>query len=326
MTFQEFTARMTEAVSDLYGDGAEISVQKVSKDNGVTLTGMTIRDKDIDRSSTVIPVVYLEPYYEKIQEGVPIHQLVRMLSETYEEAKQTGRRMDTSAFLSYAEAKGRLFCRLTGKEGTEDRLARMPHEDWQDLAVTYYVDVPSITGNSGVVQVTDSLLSHWGISEKTLRADAWKNTKEQKPMSIQPLGNVLAGMAGIGDHMDYQSPLYLLSSPDAVFGAICAAYPEMTETAENTFQRNFYMLPSSVHEFLLLPDDGSTNAADLENMVRAINGTEVDEKDVLSNKVYYCDVKTKEISLASDHEQKIREKRQEQTKEALPAVVAAPGL
>ena len=325
MTFQEFTARMTEAVSDLYGDKAEISVQKVTKDNGVTLTGMMIRDKDIDRNSTVMPVVYLEPYFEKAGEGVPVHQLARMLSETYEAAKQTGTQMDTSCLLSYAEAKDRLFCRLTGKEGNEERLSRMPHEDWQDLAVTYYVDVPFILENSGMVQVTDSLLSHWDISENTLRADAWKNTKEQKPMFIQPLGNALAGMAG-GEARDYQSPLYLLSCPDAAYGAICAAYPEMTDTAENMFGRNFYMLPSSVHEFLLLPDDGSTKAEDLENLVRIINSTEVDEKDVLSNKVYYCDVKTKEISLASDYEQKMKEQRQEKAKEALSPVFAAPGL
>lgn len=326
MTLQEFTARMTEAVSDLYGDKAEISVQKVTKDNGITLTGMMIRDKDTDRSSTVMPVVYLEPYFEKAGEGVPVHQLVRMLSETYEEAKQTGRRVDTSCFLSYAEAKDRLFCRLTGKEGNEERLSRMPHEDWQDLAVTYYVDVPFSMENSGMVQVTDSLLSHWDISEKTLRTDAWKNTKEQKPMFIQPLGNVLAGIAGTGDAMDYQSPLYLLSCPDTAYGAVCAAYPEMTDTAQAMLGRNFFMLPSSVHEFLLLPDDGSTKAADLENLVRMINSTEVDEKDVLSNKVYYCDVRTKEISLASDHERKMKEQRQEKAKEALPPVFAAPGL
>ena len=324
MTFQEFTARITEAVSEL-NSNAEISVQKVTKDNGITRFGMTITEEGEDKRTTVSPIVYLEPYYEKAEEGVPINQLARMLSETYSTARWAGERLDTSRFLSYEEAKDRVFCRLTGKEKNAERLAHMPHEDWQDLAVTYYVDVPSFGGEStSIVQVTDSLLSHWKIPESRLRADAWKNTQVQKPLFIEPLGSMLYNMMGLTDGPGADSPLYLLGTPEAEFGAICAAYPDLPEIAGALFDKNFFMLPSSVHEFLLLPDDGSISAASLESMVRTINGTEVSEQDVLSDRVYYCDAKTKEISLATEYEQKHKERSFE--KEPMPALYAAPGL
>lgn len=56
---------------------------------------------------------------------------------------------------------------------------------------------------------------------------------------------------------------------------------------------NYYVLPSSIHELLILPDNGSMQLSELEAMVREVNATQVAPEDRLSDKVQYYDRETK---------------------------------
>ena len=53
------------------------------------------------------------------------------------------------------------------------------------------------------------------------------------------------------------------------------------------------VLPSSIHELLILPDNGSMQLSELEAMVREVNATQVAPEDRLSDKVQYYDRETK---------------------------------
>lgn len=51
--------------------------------------------------------------------------------------------------------------------------------------------------------------------------------------------------------------------------------------------RNYYILPSSLHEILLVPEDDDANAAVLTAMVQDVNITSLSPDEILSNHVYY---------------------------------------
>ena len=53
----------------------------------------------------------------------------------------------------------------------------------------------------------------------------------------------------------------------------------------------FFILPSSVHEVLVMPDNGEMSAEELKDMVTSINGDVVEPVDVLTEQVYHYDVK-----------------------------------
>ena len=50
---------------------------------------------------------------------------------------------------------------------------------------------------------------------------------------------------------------------------------------------DYYVLPSSVHEVMIVPDDGGFDSGELEEMVREINATQVAPEEVLSDHIYY---------------------------------------
>ena len=116
---------------------------------------------------------------------------------------------------------------------------------------------------------------------------------------IRPLSCVLEAMGGPGYG---ESSLYLLSNREMVNGAIAAAYPDTCQKAGVLFGRNFFLLPSSIHEFLLLPDDGDVDARMLDQMIAAINASHVRPQEVLADHAYYYDGRTRTVSLASQYQ------------------------
>lgn len=54
------------------------------------------------------------------------------------------------------------------------------------------------------------------------------------------------------------------------------------------FPEGYYLLPSSIHEFLIYPYDGCT-VENLLEVVKDVNRTLVSEIDFLSDNVYYFD-------------------------------------
>ena len=68
------------------------------------------------------------------------------------------------------------------------------------------------------------------------------------------------------------------------------------------------MLPSSVHEFILIKDDGRQKAKDLNKMIRNVNETVLEPRDFLSNQCYHYDAKTKVLETGVKYD-KAKEKK-----------------
>ena len=68
------------------------------------------------------------------------------------------------------------------------------------------------------------------------------------------------------------------------------------------------MLPSSVHEFILIKDDGRQKAKDLNKMIKNVNETVLEPRDFLSNQCYHYDAKTKVLETGLKYD-KAKEKK-----------------
>ena len=62
---------------------------------------------------------------------------------------------------------------------------------------------------------------------------------------------------------------------------------------------DFFLLPSSIHEVILVPDNGKMDYRELEKMVHEVNETQVRPTERLSDNVYHYDSKEKIFELAS---------------------------
>ncbi len=82
------------------------------------------------------------------------------------------------------------------------------------------------------------------------------------------------------------SPLYVLSNQTGIYGACCILYQDLLKNFADSFERDLIVLPSSIHEVLLTPDEQGLSYDYLNAMVVQINHSEVPVEDQLSNHIY----------------------------------------
>ncbi len=158
--------------------------------------------------------------------------------------------------------------------------------------------------------MTNNLMNHLGVSQEQLHQDALKSSAEIMPAQMQKLSEVIAEMTGMPTEALEGSvpPLYVLSNEEKVKGASALFYPDMMESCTREMGGDYYVLPSSVHEVLLLADDGSMRSAELKDMVSSINGEVVEPADVLTDQVYHYDAKDRIFELGEKFEARQAEK------------------
>lgn len=138
------------------------------------------------------------------------------------------------------------------------------------------------------------MLELWGITEETLIQTAWCNLQQERVV----LKDVFSFIAKEDEElleMEDDKKLYVLTNEDMTYGAVMILRNDVIGTYADKVKKNLYILPSSVHETMLLIDDGTYDAKELQAMVTGINESHVDPKERLSNGPYYYDRKLKKI-------------------------------
>ena len=115
----------------------------------------------------------------------------------------------------------------------------------------------------------------------------------------------------LGENVDFglrsHDMLYALTNVEKQYGASMITQPEVLNKLEQLFPEGFYVLPSSVHEVLIVPDNGEMEPKMLGEMVREVNKNEVERQEVLSDRVYSYDKEKHQIRQEPDSIQQVKE-------------------
>lgn len=239
----------------------------------------------------LMPLVYPDDFRVRFEEGESMEELA---DEILEQVKRTRESNDLPQdfFRRYEDVKDRIFCRLICADRNEDLLQEIPHELQENLAIVYYYEFPDGWMEDATILIRNEHLQLWDRAACEIKNVAWKNTLEHKKVKFCKLSRVLReyGMEET-DEME-RNPLYLLSSAGGGFGAITAFYPRVLADCAEQLGGDLVLLPSSIHEWLLFPllqAENTVGAEALRNMVREINRTQLAEKEILSDEIYYYD-------------------------------------
>ena len=83
--------------------------------------------------------------------------------------------------------------------------------------------------------------------------------------------------------------MYVMTNTRGINGAACLLYKNALARFAQKLKQDLFLLPSSVHEVILVPKSDILKKEDLSEMVREINKTEVSPKEVHSDTVYVYD-------------------------------------
>lgn len=270
-------------------EGKEVRIQKVCKNNHVSMTGVSIGTSE----ERLQPVMYLETFYRMYIKGRDLGEVLCEIGAAYQEYED-GFPLEEEKIFDYGFIRKNLFFRLVNLDQNQEQLEQCPYEQVNDLAVTYRWSAYRNSGGMASALIRKRDLELWGVSEEQMKADAQENTRKMFPPSIKKIESIIPVQIEEGD-----IPIFVLSNGDYMNGASAMLYDEVLKEFAERMKSNLYILPSSIHEVILLLEDDAGNPEELSKMVKDTNRTVVDKEEVLSDHVYYYDRKEDQITIAN---------------------------
>lgn len=307
MEFTSFKILVRDEIAKRTGEQYHVRVNDVRKNNGVVLSGITMLQED----SNISPTIYLNQYYEAYENGeITLRCIVDDVINTYERNK-VGRSVDMRFFMNYENIKNRIIFKLIHAEKNEELLKEVPNIRFLDLAIVFQCLVSDELFGNATIMIHNAHLKLWEIGAEELYKEALVNTPKLQRYDIKNMRDVLCELRFLEelegkqfiDRDEYieelpeATPMYVLSNRTRVQGATCMLYPDILKDFGASVRSDFYILPSSIHEVILLPAQGDEDCEVLKKMVLEVNETQVEREEVLSNSVYYYNRKKEELTI-----------------------------
>lgn len=297
MGIENFAEDVKENLEKKLGNGYNISVQKVDKNNGVTLTGLCVKQSD----TNVSPVIYIDSHYEGYKKGNTTPAgTADYVAYTCRKKRHVA---DMRRLLNYGEIKNSIVYRLVNTDKNRELLKDLPHMEFLDLSIIFQCLVEDKEIGTAAVLIHNAHAKLWGVSEKELYREASVNTPKLCGYELQSMGQVIKEIMskrGTPEYFDsgISLPLYVLSNGRRTDGAACILYPNFLKDFSEALGSSFYIIPSSVHEVLFLLADDTDRSGELREMIKEVNDTQLLPEEILSYSLYYYDREHDEVRIA----------------------------
>ena len=290
MEFTNFTTLVQREVEKRAGENYRVKLNDVMKNNGVVLRGITLMQDD----SNISPTIYLNPYYDAYENGdTTLGTVIDEVIDTYERNK-INRSIDMKFFLNYETVKSRIIFKLINTEKNRELLRDVPYIPFHDLSIVFQCLVSEERFGNASILIHNVHLQLWKVNARELYECALENTPLLQGYELADMNTVLEEMKALGgiddeeiEDMQQEVPMYVLSNKSRINGASCILYKNILKDFAMVVDKDLYVLPSSIHEVILLPSDGTQESEQLKEMVREINQSQVEKEEVLSDSVYY---------------------------------------
>ncbi|MCM1120425.1 MAG: DUF5688 family protein [bacterium] len=298
MKMEEFINAVRTRVQDIAGMESRVDVHEVRKNNNVLLHGMTI----MRQGQNVSPTIYLDGFYEMLCDGEELEHIVKRILEVYVRGLPRNH-VDMEFFKDFTKVKERIVYRLVNRQKNEELLTRIPHVEFLDLAICFYYSYEHPELGAGMILIHNTHMKLWKTSHRELMKLAEINTPRLMPSCLCSMDDALEGVLD-GESMEEfqklqretQKYLYVLSNATRCQGAAAILYPGVLAQAARQLRGSFYILPSSIHEVILLSDQGQDSGNGLHEMIADINQSQLREEDVLSDYAYRYDAVTGKVA------------------------------
>ena len=286
--FDRFTDEVHKALKLRY-PGRKVDIRRVTKNNGVIYTGVSVTGSD----DCIYPTMYLEPFYEEL-DGEVSDEAVDRMCRVYE-SRRLGEAPALDFLRNYEEIRDGLRCKLINYEANAGMLENVPCRRFMDLAIVPYYSfresgITFLTSGEATFIIRNTHLEMWGVDAERVLDDAVGNTMEYEKPSIRGIMEVLKELnpayaaAAFNDSDSY--PMYIMTT-ERGNGAVSMLYEEELKDFCESIGSDIYIIPSSIHEVILVPVNDVMPLSMINEMIREVNHTEIEAVEILSDHAYY---------------------------------------
>ena len=287
MEYKLFVEYIKMNAGYIAGEGGNITINHVIKNNGCEMDGLVIMEKGKD----IAPTIYLDSFYELYTNGENIKNIIRQIEVIYEQNKNNVT-FDVNILKHFDTIKDKIVYKVVNYRSNEKLLEQVPHKRILDLAVVFYCLLDNEYGRSATALIYNNNLKNWNVTIDDVYKAALKNTPDLLHSKISSMAALFekCGVNVDGEEVDLKdyvpSDMYVLTNESKLNGAACILYENVLYDFAQKLGADLYILPSSVHEVILLPKLSMFEKDELVNMVKEVNTEGVAADEVLSDHVY----------------------------------------
>lgn len=302
MEYQEFICAIENKMNRKLEGGVKASLYTAVKNNGKVKKGMLMEAPGINIS----PTIYLEEFYQRFSEGESMDEIVEDILNFYKTIR-CDRSWNASRIERYESIRDKIVFKLIHTEKNKELLDNIPYMELLDLSIVFYVLLDVNQQGTATMTVGNQHMQSWNVTKEQLFSLACENAKRLLPAQLftmqQTVDEILHSASGENKNLleggaetdgDF---MYVLSNPIRSLGAACIAYPEVLDMAGKVLGDDYYVLPSSVHEVVLVPKSKGMALDEMDAMVVEINETQVEEEEILSNHAYIYEREVRRLTM-----------------------------
>ncbi len=289
-----FIQKIKGKVQEVMGEEYEVIIQKIVKNNSLQLDSLIV----LKKGRNIAPNIYLEAYYESYLQGSELEDIVDRLCLIYNHCAIPTIRNDFGYKLE--DVKKYIVYRIVNYQKNFTLLQELPHKKFMDFAITYHCLVKNDDELIGTLKITNDHTKLWGITSEELYNLANENTERLFPAVIRDMDDIIRSFLSEDEDIpeeiiedlckhNYQQEvkMYVLSNANSVNGASCLLYENVIRNFAEKIKSDLIIIPSSIHEVILLPFYKDMKEEELNDMVKDVNASQVPIDEILSEHIYY---------------------------------------
>lgn len=302
MDYIQFKNELLHFFKKKLGEDANIEVRQILKNNAVYLDGLSI----LMPGENLSPTIYLKPYFELYTQELTFMETVERIEQAYISNRKESH-IDVEFFRDFEQVKSRLAFKLINYEKNRELLQLVPHRIFLDFAIIYYCIVMDDSIGSATITVYNSHIEVWGVDEQAVYEAAKLNTPKLLPCILMEMTEIIQEAADETDIpnkevvfgeqsvetclLDNKNTgsyprMFVLTNKSRTFGAVTMLYPNILRCFADKVKSDLYILPSSIHEIIIIAKCELGRVISLADMVREVNDEQVQEEEILSYNVY----------------------------------------
>lgn len=274
------------------------------------------------KEKNISPTIYLNHFYDAYEGGTTFGETIKNIIDIYEQNK-IEENVDMEFFTDYSQVKQKIAYKLINYDKNRELLEDIPYVKYLDLAIVFYCIVMDERIGNASILIHNKHCAMWDVTPEEIYTIAMQNTPRLLPSELRNMEDVIRQIISEDLQREFQSftvkdakgdqtkeseewmgnvadqmiesirinkqavPMYVLSNHTRVHGAACMLYQDVISEFAEDLQKDLYILPSSIHEIILIPVEYSDNTLKLNEMVQEVNMSQVDEEEVLADHAYY---------------------------------------
>lgn len=301
MTYQLFKETLITELEGYFPPDTNITIHSIPRNNHTSADGLTI----LESGFNIAPTIYIQDYYLNFKNGTPFATVFKQLLDAYYRCRPT-ENIDPTFFKDFDNMQRHIVYKLIHYERNVELLQHIPHIPFLDLAIVFYCLVATDFSGTATILIRNEHLTLWNTDTETIYQIAQQNTPVLLSYEFETISSVLTNSLAelsFSEATDVQDilnlsacPIYILTNRYRFLGAACLLYDDLLQKLATPMNTDFIIIPSSIHEVLLLPVSTDIDCEEFNEMIHEVNTSQLIPQEILSDHVYHYTRETNQIT------------------------------